>query len=343
MNLIRFRPIQGAAALVLGALAAAAVAAPDEDPFAEIERLEARQRALIERMQGAPGGDGERAGEPHASPTDPVRDAPVVRFRGQVAFGLRGRLYVLDLHGLEIRELPNLPRAAHEPTWSPDGSRLVFGDGKLHIYDLAAQRASHLVDGPRYASFHPAGDTLAYGVVGRGLYIHSIEQDVIQKVLDNSLMPFQPAWHPDGSHLVFVGQPPDDRNRYLYMVATDCVGRRDCNREVRQLVHDGRFNHAPAWSPDGRTIAFSRMSSDDDHWTVTLLDVASGRLTAVTPAGERDHRPVWLDDGAHLVVVRDDRVVSGLKNLHIIDLNGRSVLQLTRDGANAPAYHPGAK
>ena len=328
----------------LALLVAGSTSAMATDPFAEIERLEQEQRRILDRLDAQTGADTEPASMSRPTTGIESRADGAPTFTGRIAFGRHGRLYVLEGPDPMPRRIENLPPRAYDPSFSTDGRRLVFGDGTLHVYDFDRRTSKHLIDGPKFAKFHPSGgNTLVYGVPGRGLYLHSIEQDTVVQLLDNTLKPFQPAWHPDGEHVVFVGQPPDDTNRYLYSITTDCIGRRDCNQEVRRLVHDGRFNHAPAWSPDGRTIAFSRMASNDGNWTATLLDVASGRLRAITPAGANDHHPLWMDDGMHLIVLRDDPDVSGLKNLHVIDREGNSLMQLTRDGANGPAYHPGGR
>jgi Tol biopolymer transport system component len=330
-------------ALAIGASGRAA--ATEEDPFATIRALEAEQAELLERLNIDP--DAVRAAPP-TSPADarmiePAADdrVPGALLRGRVAYARLGRFYLLDLAELRRREYPGMPANPYEPSFSPDGRRVVLGDGRLHLLELDSGEVRPLIDGPKFPNFHPRQNRLVYGVPGRGLFVHDLDRDEIKRLLDNSLMPFQPAWHPDGERIVFVGQHPDSASRHLFVMDTRCLGREDCAPTPRQIVHDGRFNHAPAWSPDGRWIAFSRMPTDDGDWTVALVDPDSGRLHRVTRPGAREHRPVWLPDSRHLIVLREDPRQSGLANLHLVDLDGRTLMQLTTEGAHSPAYHPG--
>lgn len=82
-----------------------------------------------------------------------------------------------------------------------------------------------------------------------------------------------PAWSPDGSHIAFGRQGPD-QNRTPWQL---CVARSD-GSHVRCATGDfrGWIAGGPAWSPDGGTVAFSVF----DPWSVRytglhLLDAAS--------------------------------------------------------------------
>ena len=69
----------------------------------------------------------------------------------------------------------------------------------------------------------------------------------------------------------------------------------------RAHVSDGN-DVAPAWSPDGRRLAFvsDRSGNPDVH----VLDVASGKVRAVAPHPGKDGHPKWSADGGWLVFNR---------------------------------------
>ncbi len=66
------------------------------------------------------------------------------------------------------------------------------------------------------------------------------------------------------------------------------------------------YQNAPAFSPDGQTIAFSWGGTDsgDPNIYVQRLDADTPRR--LTTSATRDRRPAWLPDGEHIGFLRDD-------------------------------------
>ena len=66
-------------------------------------------------------------------------------------------------------------------------------------------------------------------------------------------------------------------------------------KEVRQLTHVESIDGSPAWSPDGRSIAFpSERSGVFNLW---IQPVDGGEPTMVTDDPATDHGPEWSPDG----------------------------------------------
>ena len=66
----------------------------------------------------------------------------------------------------------------------------------------------------------------------------------------------RPAWSPDGSRIIFMrftgrADVPEVRHWDIWVMNADGSGQ-------RALTGTTDWDHDPAWSPDGRTIAFSR-------------------------------------------------------------------------------------
>ena len=110
-----------------------------------------------------------------------------------------------------------------------------------------------------------------------------------------------PDWSPDGSQLVFV--VADGAHEVLWVVRADGTGARllaDCQADCAYLDD-------PAWSPDGRSVLFSRNGTGDGGAIVSTLeqiDVPSGRTVVIARAdpahfyaGQR-----WSPDGTSIVV-----------------------------------------
>jgi eukaryotic-like serine/threonine-protein kinase len=102
-----------------------------------------------------------------------------------------------------------------------------------------------------------------------------------------------PRFSPDGTQILFAR--PDGVSTSLYRAAV-------LGGEARRLVEGAAEGD---WSPDGKRIAFLRLTSEDGH-TVSVLAVAGAdgsdmRDVAKVPGGMR--APRWSPDGREIAVV----------------------------------------
>ncbi len=61
-------------------------------------------------------------------------------------------------------------------------------------------------------------------------------------------------------------------------------------------------SRSPAWSPDGRTLAF--VSDRGDHSFIALFSTTDAPLRYIAPSTSRDSDPVWSPDGTRIAFVR---------------------------------------
>lgn len=98
-----------------------------------------------------------------------------------------------------------------------------------------------------------------------------------------------------------------------------------------QLVSSPALEYAPAWSPDGRTIAFTARQEGRD--IIMLVDFPSGTvrpLTADLPGNSR--HPSWSPDGRALVFVLESE---GRSRLWLINADGSNPRPISPATANA--------
>lgn len=114
-----------------------------------------------------------------------------------------------------------------------------------------------------------------------------------------------------------------------------------CNAALRvgssNTLLRGELDAYPAWSPDGRFIAFtSDRVEEGDIW---ILDLATRNLSRITSGPWRDGPPHWSPDSKRIVF---DSARTGNRSIWAIDRDGKSLVQLTDNSSEDrnPAWSP---
>lgn len=109
---------------------------------------------------------------------------------------------------------------------------------------------------------------------------------------------------------------------------------------ARVLLRNPRFAqvYTPRFSPDGRTVAISRWTRGG-YRDIQLVDVASGRVRAITRDRAMDTGPSWTPDGRQLYFSSDR---TGITNIYRFTLATGELDQVTNvvSGAFSPSVSP---
>jgi Tol biopolymer transport system component len=96
----------------------------------------------------------------------------------------------------------------------------------------------------------------------------------------------------------------------------------------------------PAWSPDGRRIAFRSFANG--HYDIWLMNADGTGKAEVTDDLAGDYDPAWSPDGSK-IAFESDR--DGNSEIYVMDVSGDNIVRLTENPADdvEPAWSPNGK
>jgi TolB protein len=106
---------------------------------------------------------------------------------------------------------------------------------------------------------------------------------------------------------------------------------------IKQLTHNQSINLSPAWSPEGRRIAFtSYLRRNPDLY---LIDVDGRNLQLLSRHTGLNVSPSWSPDGKKIALMLG---MEGKSDIYLMDPNGSNPKRLTRGHGNeaSPTWSP---
>jgi Tol biopolymer transport system component/DNA-binding winged helix-turn-helix (wHTH) protein len=224
-------------------------------------------------------------------------------------------IYVQLIGSAEPLRLTSHLAAESSPAWSPDGRQIAF------LRELPAGKAAVLLisalGGPatKLAETHMAYPDLFFDPFGPYL-----------------------AWSVDGGSLVIVDKASTTEPFSLFLLSiVNCERRRLTSPDARSF---GDSN--PAFSPDGRTLAFSRMV----NWGVSNLYLLSlsaglepvGGPQQLTWAPKGAMAPSWSPDGREVIFSSGPDYTSRLWKVALTGARTAEWLPFAGDNSGTPAF-----
>lgn len=213
-------------------------------------------------------------------------------------------IWIINADGTGRRNLTNDAPWNFEPAWSPDGTRLAFrgmGGGGLEVMNLDGRGRTQLGTGVA-PSWAPDGLRLAVGSITGptfppGIDVVNVDGTGRVRVSPDSAFDGEPAWSPDGAELAFINRTLLTSN-YNYRFAFRIGIMNADGSDRRWVVGDSTSQYrTPAWSPDGRALAFMSTRDGTEQLYVVGVDGRGLRQLTRNAAGAlgdyRNSHPSW--------------------------------------------------
>ena len=269
---------------------------------------------------------------------------------GQIVFASTrtgiSQLFLVNTDGTDLIQITNMEQGACQPSWSPDGLKLVFispcvgrgeffetiyNESSLYVINADGTSLKQLTQSPG-SDFDPAwspdGRRIAFTSVREGFrQIYLLDVDSLAVTLltntTNMIESSQPAWSPDGTKIAYT----------VKRVGTYQVwAMTDTGQEAVQLARSGQdlWDFLPTWSADGKTIFFSqRRQGPFRPWLMKVnyedLSQDARRLNFITPIEDVSFSP----DGLWLVFEGMDS--DGGRDIYFMTVAGSGRTRLTTD------------
>lgn len=234
----------------------------------------------------------------------------------------KAKIYHKPVTGRLVTQITRSPGADYFPAPSPDGKTLAFlsnRSGRWDIYLLPVPRGNSkpvaLVANSRTAKTHPSwspdGKRIVFSELNASsgrweLAVYSFSDNAVSYPREG-MNALYPEWCPiNGSETILFQRAPEkgQGNFALWLVEADG------SKLVRLLESDQYACVNPAWSPDGKVIAYATVSKSqwsfndwiqaDDIWVVGA-DGKGNRQ--VTYHEAPDWSPTWSPDGSRIFFV----------------------------------------
>ena len=268
-----------------------------------------------------------------------------VLLAGGTWFYVSRHLSARPLQNLKILPLTSLPGREQQPSFSPEGNQIAFswngqspGQSGIYIKLIGSESLLRLTSSSDDCCpvWSPDGGQVAfarYSAKEYAIYTVPALGGPERKLYAEPLGPRfgDLDWSPNGKSIAFSGSPASQPSYSIFILDADSL-------EKTQITNpsESYFDWGPAFSPDGKTLAFVRTTTAggaDDIYVVSLPNGNPNRLTF-------DNRqiggpPAWTSDGQQLVF---SSTRSGLASLWIISALGGTPTTLSALGVTA--NHP---
>ena len=207
-------------------------------------------------------------------------------------------LYVIDADGSNghwVRATP-FPYALNDPSWSPDGSRIVLSVSLNHTrylgwMDVATGQVNlfNAVSGGQlgeHPSYDPTGQKIIYvGIAGKTVEQINADGSGHTTRFSSATLLRDPTFSPDGKKIAFARTVGTGNNDEIFV-------KNLVDGSVKRLTTSAAIDIQPTWSPDGSKIAFARRLAGG-AFQIYTMSANGGTPMRITHTSTDESSPSW--------------------------------------------------
>ena len=251
------------------------------------------------------------------------------RYRG----GSAPFIWIADLKNSDVEKVPRTDSNDFSPMWV--NSKVYFlsdrdGSATLFAYDLASKKVERALDpnGSDIKSASACADAIAFDRLD-GIYMYDLKEKKAKKVdikVRGDLPGVRPRLEKVGQRIQNIGLSPTGA-RVVFEARGEILTAPGEKGDVRNLTTSpGVADRDPAWSPDGKTIAYFSDESGEYELHVKPQDgLGNAKKFKLGDAPSFYYSPRWSPDGKR-IAYSDKR-----KNLWYIDLDSGKSTKVDTD------------
>jgi len=258
------------------------------------------------------------------------------------------QVWLLNRTGGEAQQLTDTPQAVDNFVWSPDGQRfcLILRDATSEELEAAKER-ERVKEGVDEKSKDAKEkkpkaqkpwviDRLQFKVDEVGyldhrrthLYTFDVATKSLTQITSGDYDDSDPVWSPDGKQLAFTSNRTSDPDRnYNTDIWTVAADNADKGAHLTQITTNPGEDHSPAWSPDGKWIAYVTRTEPKlfEYATkhLAISQATGGEPKVLTRAFDRNVSDIEFSaDSKSIFFIADD---DGTQNICRIAITGGEV------------------
>jgi len=242
-------------------------------------------------------------------------------------------IYISDYDGENQRRVTVGKTLNIAPRWSPDGRAIAYtsyrrGGANIFISNIFQGTLDEVTKGDRVGenwlpAWSPDGTRIAFSSTRDGnpeIYVVNRDGSNLRRITNHPGIDITPTWSPTGNQIAFTSDRTGTPQ--IYVVGSDGLN-------LAKRSSDG-YCDRPTWSPAPyNEIAFSSRSGPG--FDIRVIDLVTGRSSAVTNGEGTNESPAYSPNGRHIVFTSTR---SGKTQVFTMARDGRNVKQITRTGNN---------